>query len=209
MALQPTIAQCALPVQPFDDLIAAFEQDQVYTHHESLATLEEYSRYSANPVGRLVLLVSGYRGEELMSLSDEICTGLQLANFYQDVVEDSERGRRYLPADAMARFGVTDEQILARRFDANYRAMMKFLVDDARTRLVRGQRIAELVERDLAATLKLFAKGGHAILDAIEAQGYDTLKSRPVVTKGMKVKLLMGALVGKVTASVLPRRSAR
>jgi len=209
VALQPTIAACALPVQPFDDLISAFEQDQVYTHHESLATLEEYSRYSANPVGRLVLLVSGYRSEELMALSDEICTGLQLANFYQDVVEDSKRGRRYLPANAMARFGVTDEQILARRFDEKYRAMMKYLVDDARARLVRGQRIAELVERDLAATLKLFAKGGHAILDAIEAQDYDTLKARPVVTKVMKVKLLMGALVGKVAASVLPKRSSR
>ena len=70
--------------------------------------------------------------EELMQLSDEICTGLQLANFYQDVVEDSERGRRYLPADAMQRFNVTDEQILARRFDANFRAMMEFLVADAR-----------------------------------------------------------------------------
>src|SRR5471030_1890794 len=87
VALQPTIHQRELPIAPFGDLISAFEQDQVYTHHESLATLEHYSRYSANPVGRLVLLVSGYRSEELMQLSDEICTGLQLANFYQDIVE--------------------------------------------------------------------------------------------------------------------------
>src|SRR5471032_2893561 len=101
VALQPTIAQCSLPITPFDDLISAFEQDQVLTHHTSLASLEHYSRYSANPVGRLVLLVSGYRSEELMQLSDEICTVLQLANFYQDVVEDWSRGRRYLPADAM------------------------------------------------------------------------------------------------------------
>src|SRR5579875_886339 len=148
VALQPTIAECRLPIEPFDDLITAFEQDQVYTHHASLETLEEYSRYSANPVGRLVLLVSGYQDPELMALSDEICTGLQLANFYQDVVTDwADRGRRYLPADAMQRFGVTDEQIAERRFDANFRAMMKFLVDDARARLTRGQRIATLVER--------------------------------------------------------------
>jgi squalene synthase HpnC len=124
VALQPTIAQCELPIDPFDDLISAFEQDQVYTHHASLATLEEYSRYSANPVGRLVLLVSGYRDDEMMRLSDEVCTGLQLANFYQDVVEDRERGRRYIPADAMERFGVSDEQLIARWFDANVRAMM-------------------------------------------------------------------------------------
>ena len=204
VALQPTIAQCDLPITPFDDLISAFEQDQVYTHHESLATLEEYSRYSANPVGRLVLLVSGYRDDELMLLSDEICTGLQLANFYQDVVEDSARGRRYLPADAMQRFSVTDEQLLARRFDANFRAMMQFLVADARARLVRGQRITMLVERDLAATLSLFVKGGFAILDAIAAQDYDTLRSRPVVSKGAKLRLLGGALTGKLGSMLRP-----
>ena len=138
VALQPTIAACQLPREPFDDLITAFEQDQVYPQHASLATLEEYSRYSANPVGRLVLLVSGYQDPKLMALSDEICTGLQLANFYQDVVPDwVERGRRYLPADAMRRFGVTNEQIAERRFDANFRALMQFLVGDARGRLAR------------------------------------------------------------------------
>lgn len=207
VALQPTIAECRLPMAPFDDLITAFERDQVYTHHESLATLEEYSRYSANPVGRLVLLVSGYRSEELMHLSDQICTGLQLANFYQDVVSDwTDRGRRYLPADAMLRFGVTDEQIAARKFDANFRAMMEFLVADARDRLTRGERIATLVERDLAATLSLFAKGGHAILNAIAAQGYDTLRSRPVVTKAVKMRLLASALMARLAVAVLPRR---
>jgi squalene synthase HpnC len=209
VALQPTIQSCALPRQPFDDLITAFEQDQVYTKHESLATLEEYSRYSANPVGRLVLLLSGYRDEALMRLSDEICTGLQLANFYQDVVTDwVDRERRYLPSDAMRRFGVTDEQIGARRFDANFRAMMEFLVGDARARLERGAKITRLVERDLAATLELFVNGGMAILNAIAAQDYNTLKSRPVVTKGMKARLLTGALVGRVSAAVLPRRES-
>jgi len=206
VALQPTIEQCKLPIAPFDDLISAFEQDQVYTHHESLATLESYSRYSANPVGRLVLLVSGYRSEELMLLSDEICTGLQLANFYQDVVEDWVRGRRYLPADAMLRFGVTDAQIAERRFDSNFRAMMEFLLGDARARLERGGRIVDLVNRDLAATLSLFVKGGLSILDAIVAQGYDTLKSRPVVTKAKKLRLLAGAFAGKLGAVLLPPR---
>jgi squalene synthase HpnC len=204
VALQPTIAACDLPITPFDDLITAFEQDQIYTHHKSLATLEQYSRLSANPVGRLVLLVSGYRAEELMCLSDEICTGLQLANFYQDVVEDCARGRRYLPADAMQRFGVTDEQIVTRRFDANFRAMMAYLVADARARLTRGRRITTLVERDLAATLTLFVKGGFAILNAIAAQNYDTLRSRPVVTKAVKLRLLGGALVGKLGAALRP-----
>ena len=208
VALQPTIAARNLPVQPFDDLISAFEQDQVYTHHESLATLEHYSRYSANPVGRLVLLVSGYASEELMQLSDDICTGLQLANFYQDIVEDRARGRRYIPADAMQRFHVSDEQLIARHFDANVRAMMKFLVADARARLTRGQRITTLVAPDLASTLRLFVNGGHAILDAIAAQDYNTLQSRPVVTKATKLRLLGGALVGKLSASLKPSRPA-
>lgn len=206
VALQPTIAAQQLPIEPFDDLISAFEQDQVYTHHESLATLEHYSRYSANPVGRLVLLVSGYRSEELMQLSDEICTGLQLANFYQDVVEDRLRGRRYIPADAMQRFGVSDEQLIARHFDGNVRAMMEFLVSDARARLARGELITRLVSRDLASTLQLFINGGYAILDAIAAQDYDTLRARPVVTKGAKLRLLLGALVGKAGSVFLPSK---
>jgi squalene synthase HpnC len=205
-ALVPTIAQCGLPLAPFDDLISAFEQDQVYTHHASLETLTQYSKYSANPVGRLVLLVSGYRSEELMLLSDEICTGLQLANFYQDIVEDRARGRRYIPTDAMERFGVSDEQLIERRFDANVRGMMEFLVEDARARLKRGERIVELVDRDLAATLRLFVRGGYAILDAIAAQGYDTLKARPKVTKAAKMRLLGGALVGKVRSVLFPSR---
>jgi squalene synthase HpnC len=209
VALQPTIEAHNLPIQPFDDLISAFEQDQIYTHHESLATLEHYSRYSANPVGRLVLLVSGYRSEELMQLSDEICTGLQLANFYQDIVEDRARGRRYIPADAMQRFNVTDQQLIDRRFDANVRGMMQFLVADARARLTRGQRITTLVSRDLAATLQLFVNGGLAILDAIAAQNYNTLERRPVVTQAAKLRLLSGALVGKLSAALLPSNSAR
>jgi squalene synthase HpnC len=204
VALQPTIVACKLPMEPFDNLISAFEKDQVYTCHESLATLEEYSRFSANPVGRLVLLVSEYRSDKLMLLSDEICTGLQLANFYQDVVEDWERGRRYLPAESMQHFGVTDRQIATRSFNENYRTMMKFLVDDARARLLRGQHITKLVDRELATTLELFVNGGLSILDAIAAQGYDTLRSRPVVSKVAKLRLLGGALVGKLASSLLP-----
>jgi squalene synthase HpnC len=209
VALQPTIAARDLPIQPFDDLISAFEQDQVYTHHQSFATLEQYSRYSANPVGRLVLLVSGYRSEELMSLSDDICTGLQLANFYQDIVEDRGRDRRYIPADEMERFGVTEEQLVARKFDAHVRAMMEFLVGDARERLARGERITRLVSADLASTLQLFVKGGYAILDAIAAQGYDTLRARPVVSKAVKLRLLGRALLGKLGSTISPSSAAR
>ena len=206
VALQPTITECELPIEPFNDLISAFEQDQSYTHHASLDTLIAYSRYSANPVGRLVLLVCGYRSDELMQLSDEICTGLQLANFYQDVVEDRERGRRYIPADVMQSFGVTDEQLVERKFDRRVQEMMKFLVDDARSRLLRGRRIVTLVDVELASTLSLFVSGGLAILDAIAAQGYNTLESRPVVSKRVKLKLLFSAVWAKAISIVRQRR---
>lgn len=216
VALEPTVAARSLPLQPFDDLITAFEWDQTHTHHEDLASLEHYSRFSANPVGRLVLLVSGYgasgsaQAAELFALSDDICTGLQLANFYQDIVTDwVDRGRRYVPADAMARFGVTDEQIANRRFDANFRAMMQFLVADTRERLHRGARISTLVDAELASTLTLFMKGGHAILDAIAAQDYNTLAARPVVSKGAKLRLLGGALLGKLAAAFGPVRRSQ
>ncbi len=173
----------------------------------------EYSRYSANPVGRLVLLVCGYRDEERALLSDKVCTALQLANFWQDVVEDWERGRRYLPADAMARFGVTDEQIAERRFTPEFRAMMKFLVEDARSDAARGWAIAAMVDRELAVTLRLFEQGGEAILDGIAAQGYDVLARRPSVSKAKKVRLLAGRWLGKALQACLspggPRRVRR
>ncbi len=206
VALAEAIRACALPKEPFTALLRAFVQDQTKLEYASLSELDEYSLDSANPVGRLVLYASGYRDEAMCVLSDHICTALQLANFWQDVVEDNERGRRYLPADAMQRFGVTEEQIETRRFDNNFREMMKYLVGITRKRLNAGAALPELVEPELASTLDLFSKGGHAILDAIEAQGYDVLKRRPEVSKGKKAALLGRALLGKLGAAVRLKR---
>ena len=197
VALRKTIEDTGVPQPLFDDLISAFEMDQKLTHHGSMESLIDYSRYSANPVGRLVLWVSGYQDEERALLSDKVCTALQLANFWQDVVEDSERGRRYLPADAMVRFGVSDEMIAAHRFTPEFRAMMKYLVDYAGTMLAEGGLIASRVDPELAVTLRLFEAGGRAALDGIIAQDYDVLKRRPSVSKATKVRLLASALGGK------------
>ncbi len=197
VALQQTIAETGMPKQLFADLIHAFQMDQTVTRYETLEQLIGYSHYSANPVGRLVLWVSGYRDEERALLSDKVCTALQLINFWQDVVEDWERGRRYLPADAMARFGVTDAMIAEKRFTPEYRAMMVYLVDYARTMLAEGAAISGTVDRELAVTLKLFSNGGFAAIDGIVAQDYDVLAKRPSVSKATKVKLLAGALAGK------------
>jgi squalene synthase HpnC len=197
VALQETIATTGAPRDLFAALLHAFRQDQTKTSYESLLELLEYSQDSANPVGRLVLWVCGYRDDALNVLSDRICTALQLANFWQDVVEDHERGRRYLPAAEMRCFGVTDKQIEIRQFNAEFWRLMQSLVEQTRTMLNQGKPIVSLVDKDLATTLNLFCKGGDAILDAIEAQGFDVLRRRPEVSKRKKARLLAGALIGK------------
>ena len=197
VALLKTVDETGVPRQLFADLIHAFEMDQVKTRYESLDELVGYSRLSANPVGRLVLWVSGYRDEERAVLSDRVCTALQLANFWQDVVEDWERGRLYLPAAEMRRFGVTDEQIAVKRFTPEFAAMMTYLVGYAGAMLSGGASISKTVDRELATTLSLFVKGGDAALAGVVAQGYDVLAKRPSVSTATKVKLLVGALAGK------------
>jgi phytoene/squalene synthetase len=183
VALRQTIDETGVPRQLFDDLITAFEMDQRLMHHESMESLIHYSKYSANPVGRLVLWVSGYRDEERALLSDKVCTALQLANFWQDVVED------------------WDETIANRRFTPEFRAMMEFLVGYAGEMLADGGQIVSRVDAELAVTLRLFEQGGRAALDGIVKQDYDVLKQRPSVSSRTKAKLLLGALAGK-TASL-------
>jgi squalene synthase HpnC len=201
VALHETITACQPPRQLFHDLVSAFRTDQTKTRFASIAELEAYSRDSANPVGRLVLWICGYRDESLALLSDKVCSGLQLANCWQDVVEDWQRGRRYLPADLMQRFGVTDEQIATRSFTPAYRALMEYLVGLSRTMLREGGEISSHVDGELSPTLDLFRRGGESILDAIVAQDFDTLKCRPTVSKSRKLGLLAGAVWGKFTGA--------
>jgi phytoene/squalene synthetase len=174
----------------------------VKTAYDNWEELLDYSHYSANPVGRLVLWVCGYREESLGLRSDKVCTALQLANFWQDVVEDAERGRRYVPADAMLRYGVDEGQIEGRVFTPEFRAMMQDLVLRTREMLLAGGEISKHVDRELAVTLDLFRKGGEAILNGIAAENFDVLRGRPVVSKARKVRLLMEALVGKLRAGM-------
>jgi squalene synthase HpnC len=180
------------------DLLRAFMQDQVKTEYATWDETVEYSRYSANPVGRLVLWVCGYRDQRRALLSDKVCTALQLANFWQDVVRDSEIPRRYLPREYMDRFGVAEGQIEGRVFTPEFGAMMKALVERTREMLAEGGAISNTVDDELRVTLELFRKGGDAILDGIVAQGYDVLRGRPVVTRRKKLQLLLGALLGKL-----------
>jgi squalene synthase HpnC len=202
VALHETIRECDPPRELFADLLHAFRMDQVKTAYESWEELLVYSHYSANPVGRLVLWVCGYREESLALLSDKVCTALQLANFWQDVVEDAERGRRYVPGDAMIRHGVDEGQIEGRVFTSEFMAMMQELVARTHEMLLEGGSISKHVDRDLAVTLDLFRKGGEAILNGIAADNFDVLRGRPVVSKARKAGLLLEALAGKLRAGM-------
>ena len=206
VALQPSITACNLPREPFADLVRAFKADQVKTRFASLAELEEYSRYSANPVGSLVLYACGYRQPDLHALANHTCTALQLANFWQDVGEDlHERDRVYLPQDRLSLHGLSEEDLRSGNEDERYRAMLRELVGETRNMLLQGAPLIDRVDRELAATLYLFTAGGLAILQAIEHIGFNTLSRRPEVSKTAKAGLLMSAALGKLGV----RRTAR
>jgi squalene synthase HpnC len=202
VALHETIRECGVPRQLFADLLHAFRMDQVKPTYDTWDELLVYSHYSANPVGRLVLWVCGYKEESLALLSDKVCTALQLANFWQDVVEDAERGRRYIPAEDMLRFGVEEGQLAGRVFTPEFRDMIESLVVRTREMLHEGGAVSSHVDKELAVTLDLFRKGGEAILDGITAEGFDVLRGRPVVTRVKKLLLLASALLAKFRAGL-------
>jgi squalene synthase HpnC len=205
VALRGTIGRHDIPKQPFLDLIDAFEQDQTVNRYATFEQVVDYCRRSADPVGRLVLYMCGYRDEERQRLSDRTCTALQLANFWQDVRRDLiERNRIYLPQDSMARFGVSEEQIAAFRFDENFRRLMEFEVRRTHEWLDEGEKLLPLLAPVYRRQISLFGQGGRAILRAIERQGYDTLTSRPSLSKSQKARLVLKALTAAVAQKLSP-----
>src|SRR6266481_2890357 len=174
VALQGTAVRHNLPITPFADLITAFEQDQTVTRYANWEELFHYCKYSANPVGRLVLYLCGYSDEQRQLLSDATCTALQLANFWQDVSRDLDIGRIYIPFDAAAAHGLSESDIVERRFDERYVGLMKDLMAHTRALFAEGQPLAKMVDGRLSVDLEMFTRGGLAVLDAIEAMGYDT-----------------------------------
>ena len=198
VALRETVRQFDIPQHEFSDLLQAFRRDQVVTRYPRFTDLLSYCQYSANPVGHLVLYLCGYRDAERQKLSDFTCTALQLANFWQDVGLDFEKGRIYLPLEDFARFGVIEQLLAEKRATPEFLAMMKFEVERAREWFQRGLPLAKQVDRRLARDIELFSRGGLAILRAIERQGYDVLTSRPVISKRRKVLLLARAALGNL-----------
>jgi squalene synthase HpnC len=198
VALTETIRDCFIPKEPFADLLIAFRRDQIVSRYETIEDVLNYCRYSANPVGRLVLYACGESSEENFRLSDLTCTALQLANFWQDVREDYARGRIYIPKNDMEVFRVSEEQIAECVATPEFRGLMHCEVDYARELFEQGLPLIGRVHRDLALDLDLFSRGGLEILRAIERQGYDVLTARPAISKSRKLALLLRAVIGKL-----------
>jgi squalene synthase HpnC len=198
VALAETIKECSIPKEPFADLLVAFRQDQTVTRFDTIEDVLAYCRYSANPVGRLVLHACGETNEENFRLSDFTCTALQLANFWQDVREDYARGRVYIPQKDMEFFHVSEEYISDGIITPEFRRMMRLEVEYARSLFEEGLPLIGNVSRDLALDLDLFSRGGLEILHAIERCGYDVLSARPAISKSRKLGLLLRAVSRKL-----------
>jgi len=198
VALAETVRAFDIPKHEFSDLLIAFRQDQTITRFETFDDELAYCRYSANPVGHLVLYLCGYRDPERQQLSDFTCTALQLANFWQDVTVDYAKGRIYLPLEDLRHFNVAEVDIAANRNTPAFCSMMKFEVERARDWFHRGLPLIGKVGKELAIDLDLFSRGGLEILHAIEKQGYAVLGNRPSISKPRKLALVARAAVGKL-----------
>ena len=235
VALWPTIQEHDIPVKPFDDLIDAFVQDQTVTRYETWDQVLDYCTRSADPVGRLVLYLCGYRDEARQHYSDATCTALQLANFWQDVRRDVlERDRVYVPSEVASRHGLDIETMVrAIKYDVKpgekatcaacekvptaaihailpaYRATIQELCERTWPLFEKGRQLWPLVARDVRLDIQLFSLGGESILKLIRKQDYDTLRTRPKLGKVAKIGLMMRALMGKLFGFGVPRGEAK
>jgi squalene synthase HpnC len=194
IALRETIRRFHIPPKPFLDLLFAFEQDQLVKCYQTYEQLLKYCRFSANPVGHLVLYLCESYDPPRAALADHICTGLQLANFWQDVARDLDIGRVYLPEEDRQCFGYPEIDLQRRRFTPAFAELMRFEVGRTRDLFYRGLPLVDEVPAAVRPDIELFIRGGLAILRKIERQGYNVWTERPVLAKWEKAALLTGAL---------------
>jgi squalene synthase HpnC len=205
IALRQVIEPFNLVKEPFADLLKAFRRDQIQNRYENLEELLGYCRCSANPVGRIVLCLFVSQNKqfepsaEQIAWSDSICTGLQLANFWQDIRRDALIGRCYVPQKTAEKYGVSIEELVQGSREAvlpetvQFRSMLRELTADARCRLKAGLPLADSLPKRLGKNILLFINGGLAILDAVERCNYNVLTKRPVVSKLTQLRLLLCA----------------
>jgi squalene synthase HpnC len=197
VALQHTINRFDLPMEPFSKLIKANRIDQQKTRYETFSELLHYCDHSANPVGRLFLMLYGYRDEERFTLSDATCTALQLTNFWQDIKRDLKMGRIYLPEEEMRHFGVTENDLAKDEANESVRELLQFQVVRTREYFKAGIPLIDRVQGHLKVDVALFSRGGLAILNKIEKQSFDTLSARPTLAKREKLGLFFSTLLSR------------
>lgn len=200
-ALSQTVEKHRIPAEPFSNLLDAFVQDQTQTRYRDWDEVLAYCVNSANPVGRLVLMLCGYRDEERFRLSDATCTALQLANFWQDVSVDLQKDRVYLPMHLFDKHGYTVPQLYRSEFKPEFQALMCEAVDYAQALFERGLPLIRTLDRRLALDIDLFSRGGMKVLDKIRRQGYDVLSRRPSISKTERAALLIRSLARAAFAS--------
>ena len=194
IAIRETASKTGIPKSLFSDLLAAFRMDVNKSRYSSAAELLQYCAFSANPVGRIILQIFNGADSRSCALSDGICTGLQLANFAQDVSVDWRKGRLYLPLDDLGRFGYTEEEIGLATVDRRFREIMKLQVDRARGFLLAGSPLVGEAPRAIRFELSLTVRGGLAILKSVERSGFDVLRRRPVISVLEKGRIVLMAI---------------
>lgn len=194
IALNKTIEDCKIPIEPLQNLLKAFRQDVIKNRYENFDEVLSYCENSANPVGRIVLMIFGSHDEKLFGYSDKICTGLQLTNFWQDVAVDLEKDKIYLPADEMKKYNYDENELRKKTYKKDFIELMKFQVERTRKIFDEGKElIAELKQNDtlkkLHKQIKLTWLGGMEILNKIEQVNYDVFNKRPSLSKTDFIKL--------------------
>jgi squalene synthase HpnC len=200
VALKETINEFEIPPEPFLDLLSAFRRDQTQVCYKTFDDLLSYCRQSADPVGRLVLYLARRTEERFFRWSDSICTGLQLANFWQDVAVDWRKGRVYLPLEDLRRFGVSEDDLDGTKATDEFRELLRFEVERAEGYLKAGRPLPRFMPGRLKFVVALFAEGGLGILRKIRARGFDVLSARPKLSKSSYVGIVGRAVrtaVGK------------
>ena len=196
IALSKTVTDCNIPAEPLENLLKAFKQDVVKNRYENFDEVLAYCKNSANPVGRLVLMIFGSHDEKLFELSDKICTALQLTNFWQDVKIDLKKDRIYLPAEDMKKFGYSFDELFEIKLDQNFIELMKFECDRTELLFNEGKELLELTSKDknlkkLSKELKLTWLGGTGILNKIREIDYDVFNKRPSISALDKIKIFV------------------
>lgn len=191
VAVAETLDKTGLPPKLLKDLLVAFRLDVTKKRYQSYQDLESYCVYSANPIGRIVLLLFGYEDPKLLALSDRICTGIQLVNHWQDIAVDLTKGRVYLPEEDLKRFHYSYEDLSQRRLNDAFRSLMRFEVSRTRSLFYEGKGLLSELESKLRWQVSLMWLGPMKILDLIEEKDFDVFHSRPTLSKQDKMKLLL------------------